>query len=56
VQNLNKRNCVRYEFRGQAKTLAEWSRELGIKRLTLYQRLKAGAQVEAAFTEPVRNS
>jgi hypothetical protein len=48
-QNLNKRNCVRYEFNGQTKTLAEWSRDLGIGRVTLLKRLQRGIPVERAF-------
>jgi hypothetical protein len=49
-QNLNKRNCVRYEFNGERKTLAEWSRELGIGRVTLLKRIQRGESVERAFT------
>ncbi|HEU4603747.1 MAG TPA: hypothetical protein VFS24_17360 [Steroidobacteraceae bacterium] len=49
-QNLNKRNCVRYEFNGKSLTLAEWSRELGIGRVTLLKRLQRGVPVERAFT------
>lgn len=49
-QNLNKRNCVRYEYRGENKTLAEWSRDLGIQRVTLLKRIQRGEPVERAFT------
>ena len=53
-QNLNKRNNVRYEFKGKSMTLPEWSRELGIKRLTLHQRLiRSNWSIERAFSTPV---
>lgn len=51
-QNQNKRNCVRYEFKGKTMTLGEWAKELGIKRLTLFQRLRTGWSIEMAFTLP----
>lgn len=50
-QNLNKRNCVRYEFNGENLTLAEWSRKTGIKRLTLMHRIKRGVPLSIALTE-----
>lgn len=49
-QSLNKRNCVRYEFAGQSKTLAEWSRETGIGRVTLLKRLQRGVPVDIALS------
>jgi hypothetical protein len=39
VQNNNKRSNNRITFNGETKTVAEWSRELGIKRPTLSKRL-----------------
>lgn len=43
------------EYNGQSKTLAEWSKELGIRASTLYLRLyKLGWDKERAFTEPSR--
>lgn len=52
VQNLNKRNCVRYEWNGESKTLPEWSRETGIGRVTILKRLQRGWAVGRALTEP----
>jgi hypothetical protein len=49
VQNLNKRNNVRYDYEGKSKTLSEWSRELGIGRVTLLKRLQRGVPVSLAF-------
>jgi hypothetical protein len=51
VQNLNKRNVVRYEMNGQYLTLGQWARVTGIQRLTLRHRLKAGWPIERALTE-----
>lgn len=51
VQALNKRNCVRYELNGKSQTLAEWSRETGIGRITMLKRIQAGVPLEIALTE-----
>jgi len=51
VQNLNKRNLVRYEHNGQSLTLAEWSRITGIGRVTILKRLQRGWPVARALTE-----
>jgi hypothetical protein len=51
VQNLNKRNCVRYDWNGKSQTLAEWSRETGIGRVTILKRLQRGWSVGRALTE-----
>ncbi len=50
IQNLNKRNCVRYELDGKSQTLAEWSRETGIGRITLLKRIQRGVPLELALT------
>jgi hypothetical protein len=42
------------EFRGEAKTSAEWAEDLGIGQSTLHFRLKQGWSVERALTQPVR--
>jgi hypothetical protein len=41
-----------YVFRGESRTLREWSGHLGISYHTLYARLEAGWSVEEAFTTP----
>jgi hypothetical protein len=54
VQNVNKRNVVRYEYQGQSKTLGEWAKASGIKRLTLLKRIVLlGWSIELAMTTPV---
>lgn len=50
VQNLNKRNCVRYEHDGKSQTLAEWARETGIGRVTLLKRIQRGVPMALALT------
>lgn len=50
VQALNKRNCVRYELNGKSQTLAEWSRETGIGRITMLKRIQRGMPLELALT------
>ena len=50
VQNLNRRSCVRYEFNGKSQTLAEWSRETGIGRVTLLKRLQRGVPLDVALS------
>ncbi len=51
-QSNNKRNNRRITFRGQTKTLAQWSRALGIDHSLLWYRL-ANWSTERAFTTPV---
>lgn len=51
VQGSNKRNNVRLTFRGRTETIAEWSRELGIKSATIRNRVRLyGWTVEEALT------
>jgi len=50
VQNLNKRNCVRYELGGIRQTLAEWARETGIGRVTMLKRIQRGVPLALALT------
>jgi hypothetical protein len=48
-QANNRRNNKLLAFNGQIKTVREWSRELGIKRTTIEQRLKRGWSVNLAL-------
>jgi len=43
-------------FRGQTKTIAEWSRTVGISHDTIAARLDRGWTVERALTERPDNS
>jgi hypothetical protein len=53
-QAKNKSNVVLYECKGQRRSIADWARVTGIKRLTLRHRLQAGWPIERALTEPVK--
>lgn len=53
-QNLNKTNCVVIEHNGISKTVTEWADDLGVKRKTIYERLRIGWSPEKAITEPVQ--
>ena len=50
VQNLNKRNCVRYEHDGRNLTLSEWSRETGVGRVTMLKRIQRGVPASIAIS------
>lgn len=44
------------EYKGEIKTVSEWSEKLGIKQVTLHARLfKYGWDVDKAFTTPVKS-
>jgi hypothetical protein len=53
-QGNNKRNNVRLSFGGATKTVAQWSREIGIPYDVIHHRLRSGWSVDAALTRPVR--
>ena len=54
-QNRNKRNSAFVEFDGKTKTISEWSKELGISPVTLWERLNVSKwPISRAMTEPVR--
>ena len=40
-------------YQGKTQVIAEWARELGMMRITLRERLKAGWSVERALSTPV---
>lgn len=55
IQNRHKRNTPALELNGEAKTLAEWARELPISREGVAYRLKAGISLARALNpEPLR--
>jgi hypothetical protein len=53
-QGNNKRNNVLLTFQGRTMSVSQWARELGMKVLTLYQRIRRGMSIEDAFTAPLR--
>jgi hypothetical protein len=50
----NRRNTIRLTLHGRTMGLAEWSRETGLHRDTIYDRLAKSSSVEDALTRPVR--
>lgn len=54
-QANNRRNNFVIEYRGQKKTLKEWSRKLNLNPETLSYRLRGGGwPIERAFNTPIR--
>ncbi|MBO7671969.1 hypothetical protein J6S88_01020, partial [bacterium] len=49
VQQNNRRNTTYIEYNGMKKTISEWSKITGIKRSTLYNRIKIGYTPEECF-------
>lgn len=56
IQARNKRNNVYLKYRGETKTLTDWSKQQGISCRTIRGRLSAGWPIERALTEPVRKN
>lgn len=50
TQQNNRRNNVRLSFGGRTQTIAEWARELGLKRGSIASRLSAGWSIEKTLT------
>lgn len=53
-QQNNRSNNIMIEAFGRVDTIANWSRERGIGRVAILNRLAAGWDVERAMTQPVR--
>jgi len=53
VQANNTRSNHLLEYEGRTQTIAEWSREVGIKQHTIVRRLNLGWSVEKALKTPV---
>lgn len=51
-QANNRRTCIYVTFNGETKTVAQWSRDIGIERKTLEYRIRVGWDVEKALTTP----
>jgi hypothetical protein len=46
VQSKNKRNNIYVEIDGVSKTLTEWAKESGLKKVTVFRRYHAGWKIE----------
>lgn len=55
-QNNNRRSTRKIEFNGEMKSMAEWSRKLGISQATIKGRLNRGWPPARALTEPINLS
>ena len=55
-QSNNKRNNVLLTYKGKTKTVAEWSRELGVNAKMVYKRVKRGWDDERALTQKARGT
>ena len=53
-QSNNRRSNRNITYKGQTKTLMQWSEELGMNFFTLRDRLDSGWSIEKAFTRPVK--
>ena len=49
-QNNNKRNCVFIEFKGERRTVAQWAKQLGVRRDIIEHRIKAGYPLDKVLT------
>ena len=52
VQQNNRRDNNYITFEGRTQTVAQWAREIGINRATIYRRLQAGWSIEETLTIP----
>ena len=52
-QNRNRRGLCLLTFQGKTRTITEWAAEIGISRMTLYNRRRRGWSVERTLTEPL---
>lgn len=55
-QQNNMRQNVRLEFNGKVQTVAQWSRETGLKTVTIRTRLRRGWPVEDVFNSDVTHT
>jgi len=51
-QQNNRRGIIKLEFQGREMSVAQWARETGIQKQTLYERLRLGWPIERALTTP----
>jgi hypothetical protein len=54
-QQNNKRNNKKLTYKGKTQTIAEWSRELQISKVTLRERILRGWSVERTLSTPLRS-
>ena len=54
VQGTKRKRNRLYEINGVEDTLSGWARRYGIRRQTVYERMRAGATIRQALDMPVR--
>lgn len=54
VQANNRRNNRYFTLNGKTQTMSQWADELGLKRTTVFNRLKRGWPIEKALTTPIK--
>src|SRR5579863_3527173 len=52
-QSNNRRVSLLFTFEGRTLSVAQWAREKGIARATLYGRISRGMTIETALTQPI---
>lgn len=52
-QNRNRSDNHRLTFRGETKTIAEWSEDVHIEQRTIWWRISSGWSVDRALTTPI---
>lgn len=53
VQDNNRRTNKKLTYKGETKTLSQWSREYNVNIVTLSDRLKTGMTIDEALNKPV---
>lgn len=54
VQSANRRSVVNLTWNGETRNITDWAKHLGVKKGTLWMRVKMGWPVERIFTQPYR--
>lgn len=55
-QANNRRSNVLIHYKGEERTLKEWSEILGIKYKAVWKRVRDGWDIEIAFTKPLKTN
>ena len=54
AQQNNRRTCVTLTYKGRTQTVTQWAEELGLDRMVVYDRVRAGWDTERILTTPKR--
>lgn len=53
-QNNNMNKTIFIEYNGKRQTISQWSKELNISRVALYERIKRGWNAKKTLTTPLK--